>query len=117
VDEVAAFFRRRRVPYTDTACFAAGFEDKEDRYFTCSVAYMLAYAIWSRRYDVIELVGVDLYTKTEYQNQRPCVEFYTGWAGGSGIDVFVPRASALLSRPWLYGYEEPSEEVYQNASR
>lgn len=71
------------------------------RYFTSSVAYALAWAIW-KGYRKIELYGVEMETTTEYAAQRPGVAFWVGYALGYGIE-FESHVK-MFDEP-LYGYE------------
>jgi len=73
-----------------------------DRYFTSSISYAIALAIY-REYDRIEIYGVEMETNTEYMYQRDCVAFWTGYAAGRGIEVYTPIN--MFSPPYLYGYE------------
>lgn len=76
---------------------------KYGRYMTNTVSYMLALAI-DEGFKTILMYGVDLVTNEEYRNQKGSVEYFLGLARGLGVDVFIPRGSALLKSK-LYGYE------------
>lgn len=78
------------------------------RYFTNSVAWMLALAIWEE-VDVLGLWGVDMSLDSEYGSQRPSCEYFIGLARGRGIPVVIPDESDLLKSRRLYGFEPPSE--------
>lgn len=73
-------------------------------YFTTSISYMIALAIFVGATD-IHLYGIDMATNKEYQLERPSVEYYIGIARGLGINVYVPPQSDLLKTMFLYGYE------------
>lgn len=73
------------------------------RYFTSSVAYALALAIY-KGYERIELYGVEMESETEYRYQRDGVFFWLGIAVGRGVEVSIPGEAGLFSEP-LYGYE------------
>lgn len=77
-------------------------------YFTSSIAYMLALAIYEG-YEEIGIYGVDLVTDGEYAYQRPCVEFLCGFAQGKGIKLTIPRQSALLRHSFVYGQERTKQ--------
>ena len=64
-------------------------------YFTSSVAYMIALAIY-QKYDEIHLYGIDMPSQTEYFNERPCVEFWLGVAMANDINVYMPDKCPLL---------------------
>jgi hypothetical protein len=78
------------------------------RYFTSTVAYMMASAIHARAEEIF-LFGVDMKVVdelgNEYRDQRPCVEYMIGFAQGLGIDVCIHEQSPLLKADGLYGYE------------
>ncbi len=71
-------------------------------YFTSTVAFMIAYAIYEK-VDSIDVYGVPLFTEEEYTFERPCVEFWLGYAMGQGIKVTVHKPSYLLSSAPNYG--------------
>jgi len=73
-----------------------------ERYFTSSVAYGLAYAIY-KKYRRIEVYGVEMETNTEYAHQRPCVAYWVGVAYGKGIEVDY-HSRQFFASP-LYGYD------------
>lgn len=79
---------------------------KRGRYYTSTIAYMIALAI-KDGYSSIGLYGIDLASDTEYGDQRPCAEYYTGVADGLGIDVFIAPGSAMCKAGHLYGFEQP----------
>lgn len=64
-------------------------------YFTSSIAYMIALAIYEA-FDEIHLYGVDMPSETEYYHERPCVEFWLGYAHRQGVRVVVPEDCPLL---------------------
>ncbi len=74
------------------------------KYFTSTAAYMVALAILEGVSE-IACYGIDCTVGTEYEYQKPCLEWWLGVALGRGIKVTIPEASALLKAPYLYGYE------------
>lgn len=88
-------------------------EGKELSYFTNSIAWMLALAIYEGVQE-IGLWGVDMAQHgvgllSEYAHQRPSCEFWMGVAVGRGIKVMVHQHSDLLKTPYQYGFDsEPS---------
>lgn len=77
------------------------------RYFTNSIAYMIAYAIYKKATE-IELFGVPMLYVEEYTKQVPCVEFWLGYAMAKGIKVTVHGPTNIFSsEPYhgLYGYD------------
>jgi len=73
------------------------------RYFTSSIAYMLAMAIYQER-PGIELYGIQMSSDTEYFGQRECVMFWAGVAAGKDIKFCVQETSPLFNG-LLYGYD------------
>lgn len=71
-------------------------------YFTSSVAYALAYAVY-KGYKRIELYGVEMETNTEYAHQRPGVAYWCGIAIGRGIEIDF-HSKQFFHSP-LYGYD------------
>ena len=73
-----------------------------ERYFTSSVGYALALAIY-KEYKTIEVYGVEMETNTEYGHQRVGVAYWCGLAAGRGIKVDF-HSPTFYTAP-LYGYE------------
>lgn len=76
---------------------------KHGKYFTSSVAWMIAEALEYDNVTDIYLCGTDFVQKEEYQIQRPCVEHYIGKADERGIEVHTQPSSTLLKSDKLYG--------------
>ena len=74
-------------------------------YLTSSPAMMLSYAIL-HGYKHIELYGVDMVIDDhEYFWQRPCVEFWVGFAKGRGINVIPHKTSPICRSSYVEGRE------------
>ena len=73
-------------------------------YYSSSFAWMIAYAIWQNKWDMIEVWGFNMGTQSEYMYQKPGAEFWIGQAMGRGIGIAVADNSPLL-KGMLYGYE------------
>lgn len=80
---------------------------KLGRYFTNSISWMIAHALFEGVTE-LHVYGVDLAQGDEYANQRPSVEYFLGVAIGMGIRVFIPPQSDLLHAGTLYGVEDDS---------
>ena len=78
-------------------------------YFTSSLAYMLALALYEGCNE-IALLGITLSAPSEYGVQRSCAEYYLGIARANGVMVEVADNAELLKAP-LYGYEDPTVPV------
>jgi hypothetical protein len=88
------------IPNSTRYPFVKVVEDVGD-YLTSTIAYMLALAIHERA-KVIHIYGVDMASRGDYADQRPCCEYLIGLARGRGIEVRIPEQSLLLKGP-VYG--------------
>lgn len=73
-------------------------------YFTSTVAYMLALALYEG-VDEIGLLGIYMNNGEEYREQRSCVEYYLGIAKAARVNIVLPTDSTLTKAP-LYAYDE-----------
>jgi hypothetical protein len=75
-------------------------------YFDNSIAYMIAYALYKGATE-IEMYGVALIVEKEYSWERPCVEFWIGYAMGKGVKVTVhePTTIGCFKDRDLYGHK------------
>ena len=98
---------RDKCDFRDSVAFDFGrvMTDLDSRYFTSSVAWCIAFAV-VQGYREIYVYGVDMSADTEWAYQRPCCEYWIGYARGRGIKVFVPDESVLFKTPWVYALEE-----------
>lgn len=76
-------------------------------YFTNTVSWMIAHAIYENRLKV-GVYGVDMAQDSEYGHQRPSCEYFLGLAAGQGMEVELPPTSDLIKTPFLYGLEDGS---------
>jgi hypothetical protein len=89
------------------------------QYFTCTIAYMLAHAIYEG-VDKITLVGMYHPSDSmEYLHHIPCVNWWTGIAFGSkNIDIEIVGNSMIAKPfPWqpkCYGFMKQRNEVLAN---
>lgn len=83
-------------------------------YFTCSAAYMIAYALYLSEMDKanggkgvekIGLWGIDMAVGEEYGYQKPCIEYWIGFLMGRGIDVYIAPQSPVCRTNALYAFE------------
>ena len=86
-------------------------------YFTNSISYMIALAIFEG-YKEIGVWGVDMATghwwetNSEYFFQRPSCEYYLGIAVGRGIKVTIPNSADLLKARFNYGIEQIPDLIW-----
>lgn len=81
-------------------------------YFSNSICYMLAYALY-HEVSRMELWGVNQVGMIEYLQEKAAVEFWIGLALGMGVPVMVGGPSRLLhlDKNVLYGYGRPFNEL------
>lgn len=73
-------------------------------YLTSSPAYMVAYALLNPQITEIAVYGVDLSVSDhEYFWQRPCMEYWIGFARGRGVKVTLPEQSHLCKSKYVEG--------------
>jgi len=86
-----------RYPMEEVAEFY-GWE-KGAEYLATTPAYMLALAIMWHKWDTVLFPGIDFYWehRAEALWERPCVEWYMGFARAVGIKLMVPDESSLLT--------------------
>jgi len=73
-------------------------------YYTSTFAWMLAYALWQRKWEMVEVWGFNMGTQSEYMYQKPGAEFWVGQAMALGVGLAIADNSPLLKGK-LYGYE------------
>lgn len=87
-------------------------------YFTSSIAYMLADAIYKGYERIVLHRLLVLPVSGEYMMQKPCLDFWCGLALGRGIQLSISEDSNLCRPyPWesgLYGYSEGVHEELAN---
>ena len=71
-------------------------------YFSCTVAYIIAFAILSH-IDTIGIWGIEGLER-EYAKQRENIHFWLGMAIGKGVDIVIPEGCSLLRDPFGVRY-------------
>lgn len=89
------------------------------RYFTNSISYMIAYALFEgavtgNQWMEIAIYGVDMAVGDEYIAQRPSCEYWIGIAEGMGVKVTIPNASDLCKTTFLYAWETKRQQAYED---
>jgi len=77
---------------------------KFGNFFNNTISYMIAAAILLE-YKKIYFYGVDMKDE-KYLGQKPCCNYYLGYAVGRGIEIFIHEESDLLKGEDLYGYTD-----------
>lgn len=96
------------IPYVDLLSypFREIVEEFGTDYFSSTVAYAVALAV-HRGATEIDLYGVTLEVDSEYRDQKPCVEYWLGFARGKGLKVAVYGEHATIFKTpdgKVYGY-------------
>ena len=83
------------------------------RYFACTMAYQIALAL-SEHADAVSLYGLPLTYAREALIERPCVEWWLGYAEGRGVQVSVDhdQPHGLLRQPYLYAQHDREERLH-----
>ena len=86
-------------------------------YFTNTISWMIAHALYEGPPSELWVVGVDMATNTEWAGQRPSCEYWLGVAEAMGVKVRLPMESDLLKCAVAYGVEEDSAYFYKKKAR
>ena len=86
-------------------------------YFTNTISWMIAHALYEGPPAEMWIVGVDMATGSEYSGQRPSCEYWLGVAEAMGVKVRLPMESDLLKSAVAYGVEEDSAYFYKKKAR
>ena len=82
----------------------------QTKYFCNSISYMIALALYQKRFSEIDLWGCNIQAHSDEPmvKKHPGVEFWIGWARGLGVNVTVHGQSTLFELPGgkLYGYDQ-----------
>lgn len=89
-------------------------------YYNNQVCQMLAFAIHTKRFKRIYLFGVDYAAvdRVEQEFERPCTEFWIGFALSRGIHMFVAQQSTLMTyvgyhKGIVYGYTPDYQKPFK----
>lgn len=82
-------------------------------YFSNTIAYELAYALYLGDVTKIRMYGVDHMTNQTYVMERSNLEYWIGRAVERGVKIEIPTESALLKTQdgKLYGYDQFFDSV------
>lgn len=84
---------------------------KLSKYFTSSIAFMIALAIYLG-YERIDLYGCHMSSEEEeYSGQRSCCEAWLNYGLGKGIDYWLPDESDIMKSAYIYGYEQEKDTL------
>lgn len=94
----------REIPWREIQAWLATRGATEQEYVTSTGAWMLRHALWEAP-DVIGIWGIDYEEHGEYLVQRPCMEYWIGFARAMGIKVYVTPTSPLARDAHVYGFD------------
>lgn len=74
-------------------------EDFSIPYYNNAISQMIAFGIHTRRFKKIYVFGVEYAAadRVEQEFERPCTEFWLGFAMGRGISLFIAKQSNLFT--------------------
>ena len=76
----------------------------EIEYVTSTGAWMLLYALYAGA-TTIGLWGMNYEEHSEYLVQRPCLEYWIGFARALGVEVYITPTSRLCRDAHVYGFD------------
>lgn len=82
-------------------------DDGPEVCFAGTQSFMFALALYEG-VDWIDLAGIPLRGKPEYEGQRESATYWIGRARGMGVRVTTAKESGLATVPVLYGYGTPT---------
>jgi len=103
-------------PLDDVCRYSRGGRDGNDGYFTNTISYLLAFAAWSNTpegkayfgrdegFKRVEIYGVEMASGTEWEYQRPNLEYHIGMARAHGVEVILPEV-CRIAQGRLYAWE------------
>lgn len=82
-------------------------------YFACTMAYQIALAL-AEGATMIGLYGIPLTGAREALVERPCVEWWLGYAAGKGVEVRIGHvySNGLGQQPYRYALEDIEERTH-----
>lgn len=98
----------RAFPFEDLAKKFNIFEDRTDCYFTNSISEMVALAV-DEGFTEVHIYGVNMSHASEYNFQKPSVEYFLGYCKGKGIKIYIPHESDLCKSYYIYGMDEEKQ--------
>jgi hypothetical protein len=106
--ESRALSLKSGIPYVDLDSypFQEILDEFQTDYFSNTVDYAIALAIYEG-FKEIDLYGVNMAVDTEYEFEKPGVDFWCGVAIGRGVKVTVHGNSSTIMKTrdgFLYGY-------------
>ena len=85
------------------------FFSKPVKFFNSTASIMLALAIYENRFKQINLYGIEMSEKGEYEIQRPPFYYLIAKAEDAGIEILYPPGSKLME---VQGFGEDDEPYF-----
>lgn len=80
-------------------------------WWACTFAYQIALAI-QEGFTKIALLGMEFGSPREWIMERPNVLWWSAFAAGRGVQVYIPSASTLMEHPYAYGIHYDHEKIW-----
>ena len=100
------------LPRHEIAAWARQHGGTDAEYVTSTGAWMLLYALYSGATE-IGLWGMNYEEHGEYVVQRPCLEYWIGFARALGVSVYITPTSRLCRDAHVYGYDGHRADLQQ----
>jgi hypothetical protein len=65
-------------------------------FFSDTIAYMIAYALYEGKWKTIKMYGVDMFDGGEYRQEKGGVEFWIGYGMGMGVKFIISEGASIL---------------------
>lgn len=123
--EIVTLFNVKEINKLTRIPFRAIVKKFETKYFTDTIAYMVAYALHintTKRNGVLKLkepmrlrfYGVDMHSQDEYNTERGGIEYFIAIAKALGAKVWIHESSALCKTDTNvpYGFRKLKMDIY-----
>lgn len=91
-------------PRDDIGAWVRKHGGTDTEYVTSTGAWMLLYALM-RGATTVGLWGINYEEHSEYLIQRPCMEYWIGFARALGVSVYITPTSRLCRDKHVYGFD------------
>lgn len=112
--ERAEIFDHRVIPAAEIQAWLEARGAVRQEYTTSTGTWMFKQALYEGA-TTIGIWGIDYEEHAEYLVQRPCMEYWIGFARALGVKVYVTATSPLARDPHVYGrHGDRSDMVHTN---
>lgn len=102
--ENAAIVNHAVIPWREIQAWLAARGATQQEYITSTGAWMFLHALYEGATQ-IGIWGIDYEEHGEYLVQRPCMEYWIGFARALGVSVYVTPTSPLGRDDHVYGFD------------